>query len=78
MKKVEMILTNDGKLFTCMENAEIHIVGKICEVLENNLKGIEKKYPWFTRSHVFEIVDYITGDYKKTEELIAQLNKTFE
>ena len=47
MKKIEMVQTNDGKLFNCREDAELHIVGKICEVLENNLIGIEKKYPWF-------------------------------
>ena len=78
MKKIEMVQTNDGKLFSCLEDAELHIVDKICEVLDNNLKGIEKKYPWFIRSHVFEIVQYMAGDYKKTKDLINKLNKTFE
>ena len=78
MKKIEMVQTNDGMLFTCREDAELHIVDKICEVLDNSLKGIEKKCQWFKRSDVVDIVQYIAGDYKKIEELISQLNKTFE
>lgn len=78
MKKIEMVETNDGKLFSCQEDAELHVVGKICEVLDDSLTGVEKKYPWFTRSHVLEIIQYMAGDYKKTDGLITQLNNTFE
>ena len=78
MEKITMIKTKDGKIHKSEEEAQNYVVDKICAVLDNQLLGIHEVHPWWTRSHIMEIVAYMAKDYEKAKRMVKELNNVFE